>query len=383
MAEFRIILMGDFNARTASLTAYPLDPRRISKDKTVSTRGRWLCRTLADNDLALVNGVAKFGPHSGNYTSFQGTRQTVIDYTAISNSLWPTVTSFTVCPREDGYDHAALSLSIALTVSARITTYTPSRNTKRRDPLPTTTELDKLLVATLEAGKDEEKKSLHLYGPTLITTNPVKVAVHGLCVNPGKTTATAGIGLYWGPRSPRNAAYRLTSPDLTSTHAELAAIANALMIASVDKSLEITTHSKYAVQALTTYASDSAARGWRVTNGKILQQIISTIKTRWAPLHLIHIRNMQQNAHLREARTLALRGISNTPDAPLLNQPNPPQIVNSTPLQVPKISSNLIEIPNELHPDQVPKRTIFPEAHRGRNKLMAITKPSTSHGSTQ
>ncbi|KAF5374013.1 hypothetical protein D9615_009920 [Tricholomella constricta] len=373
MADFRIILMGDLNARTASLTAYPLDPQRSSKDKTVSTRGRWLCRTLADNDLAIVNGVVRFGNNSGDFTSFQGTRRTVIDYAAVSNSLWPSVTSFTVCPREDGYDHAALCINVTLDINTRALTQIPSRKSTKQEPLPTTTELDKLLIATLEAGKDEKKKNNALYGPTFITTNPTKVAIHGICLNSGKVTATAGVGLYWGPRSPRNTAHRLTGHDLTSTHAELAAVVNALIVAPPDKSLEIMTHSEYAINALTLYAQGSAARGWRVTNGKLIQQAVNAIKTRLAPLHLIHIRNIQQNSHLREARNLAIKGASNIPDAPLPNlQPALPVTTDMDPLEVPKVSSNVIRPPNTIDPEKVPKRTVFPEAHRGRNKLMAI-----------
>ncbi|KAF5378897.1 hypothetical protein D9615_006858 [Tricholomella constricta] len=374
MAEFHIILMGDLNARTASLIAYPLDPPRLSKDNTVSTRGRWLCRTLADNDMAIVNGIAKFGDNGGDYTSFQGTRRTVIDYAAVSNVMWASVTSFSVCTREDGYDHAALTLDITLDITRRLV-HTPSRKSITRNPLPTTTELDRLLITTLEAGKDVMKRNLALYGPIYTSTNPTKVSVHGICTNSGKATATAGIGLYWGLNSPRNIALRIRGSNLTSTHAEIAAIAQALQIAPKNKSLEVSTHSEYAVKALTVHAQESAARGWRVTNGEILQQTMTLVKSRWAPLHLLHVKKPAQSSHLKEACVLAKRGATGTPDAPLPPLPDTPPPAEKTPLPLDKVTSNITQHPanpHNPHPDTVPKRPDFPEAHRGRNKLLAI-----------
>ncbi|KAK6988377.1 hypothetical protein R3P38DRAFT_3444099, partial [Favolaschia claudopus] len=55
---FRIIIMGDLNARTASEMPSVYDPVRISKDnKSVSPRGRFLFRLCVDYDLVLANGA--------------------------------------------------------------------------------------------------------------------------------------------------------------------------------------------------------------------------------------------------------------------------------------------------------------------------------------
>ncbi|GLB35656.1 hypothetical protein LshimejAT787_0212210 [Lyophyllum shimeji] len=263
MANFSIILMGDLNARTASLTAYPLDPRRTSQDSgTVSTRGRWLCRMLAEHDLVLINGTRRFGDCSGNYTSFQGTRRTVIDYAITSRASWDALRSFSVCPREVGYDHAALTLSLEIHAQILHTQSLPPRKQKKDVPLPTITSLDRLLVSTLEAAKDDEKKDLALFGPVLATTEVIKVSVHGLCSDEGKHNAKAGAGLYWGPNSRHNSAHRIPDSNVTSTYAELYAIAQALTATPEGVSLEITTHSEYAIQAIIFHAADHATRGW-------------------------------------------------------------------------------------------------------------------------
>lgn len=80
--------MGDLNGRTNSRTASVNDPARHSlDDKPTSTRGRFLLKPCADYNLVILNGDMYFGPNSGAFTSFQGSRQTVIDYVICSKSL--------------------------------------------------------------------------------------------------------------------------------------------------------------------------------------------------------------------------------------------------------------------------------------------------------
>ncbi|KAJ7843890.1 hypothetical protein B0H14DRAFT_2248459, partial [Mycena olivaceomarginata] len=71
----------DLNGRTNSRTASVHDPPRHSMDdKPISTRGRFLLKLCADYNLVILNGDERFGSNSGAFTSFQGTRKTVIDY---------------------------------------------------------------------------------------------------------------------------------------------------------------------------------------------------------------------------------------------------------------------------------------------------------------
>ncbi|KAJ7701678.1 hypothetical protein B0H16DRAFT_1235348, partial [Mycena metata] len=111
--KFKILLKGDLNARTSSNTPSANDPVRISKDdKPMSGRGRFLFRLCNDYDLVFISGAQCFGPSSGEFTSFQGSHRTVIDYAICSRSLLPQIRSFKVEPQIKGFDHAALVLEI-------------------------------------------------------------------------------------------------------------------------------------------------------------------------------------------------------------------------------------------------------------------------------
>ncbi|KAJ7734715.1 hypothetical protein B0H14DRAFT_3517064 [Mycena olivaceomarginata] len=109
--SFEILIMGDLNGRTGSQTPSVHDPFRISKDiNFVSTRGKFLFKLCNDFDLVFVSDAACFNPAGGEYTSFQGTRKTVIDYAICSRSLFPKVKAFKVEPPVPGFDHAELIL---------------------------------------------------------------------------------------------------------------------------------------------------------------------------------------------------------------------------------------------------------------------------------
>ncbi|KAF8121650.1 hypothetical protein K438DRAFT_1653550, partial [Mycena galopus ATCC 62051] len=114
MAGFEVVVPGDLNARTESKKARPQDPDRVSKDPDITTRGRWLLRMCGDYNLVVVNGAARFGPESGNYTSFQGDRRTVIDYILCSRPLYDKILSFKVCDRVGKHTHAALAIEIEM-----------------------------------------------------------------------------------------------------------------------------------------------------------------------------------------------------------------------------------------------------------------------------
>ncbi|KAJ7089402.1 hypothetical protein C8R44DRAFT_892360 [Mycena epipterygia] len=193
--------MGDLNARIAALKASERNPPRTPIDKGNSTSlGRWLCKVFEDYDIVFVSGADCFGPDSGKYTSSQGKTleamcRTVIDYAACSHSLFPRVNSFTVADQVPGYDHAAITLRLKVNLDEQNAMFaSPRKKCKVDIRLPDETALDRLLIATLAAGKDEEKKLLTLYGPVLAVTEPIKVTIHGLCMNAGKITASAEDG---------------------------------------------------------------------------------------------------------------------------------------------------------------------------------------------
>ncbi|KAJ7097347.1 hypothetical protein C8R44DRAFT_748458 [Mycena epipterygia] len=105
-----------------------------------------------------------------------------------------------VCERVKGYDHAATVLCLKIDIDVQNTLFaSPRKKRKLEFSLPNDTDLDKLFIATLEAGKDTAKKLAALYGPVLFVTSALKITVHGSCINAGKISATAGFCAYWGP----------------------------------------------------------------------------------------------------------------------------------------------------------------------------------------
>ncbi|KAJ7767214.1 hypothetical protein B0H16DRAFT_1225318, partial [Mycena metata] len=155
--------------------------------------------------------------------------------------------------------------------------------------LPDETELDKLFIATLAAGKDEQKKLLNLYGAVTSTTPRIKVTVHGVCINAGKNSASAAAATYWGPGARLNSRSRVYGSQ-TSARAELWAVILALEKCPGFKSMEISTRSEYAIRSVVYYAARNDACGWRCTNGDLLKVLIGLIKFRTAPVHFCHIK---------------------------------------------------------------------------------------------
>ncbi|KAJ6607804.1 hypothetical protein B0H10DRAFT_1817185, partial [Mycena sp. CBHHK59/15] len=165
----------------------------------------------------------------------------------------------------------------------------PRKKRKVEVVLPNETDVDKLLIATLAAGKDEAKKLLDLYGPVHVVTTPVKMTIHGSCLNAGKISASAGAATYWGPNARRKRSARAWG-DQRSPRAELLAAIFALESAETYKSLEISTRSEYVIRSITHGAAENDACGWRCPNGDLLKRILALIKARSAPLHFCHLK---------------------------------------------------------------------------------------------
>ncbi|KAJ6560959.1 hypothetical protein B0H10DRAFT_1845326, partial [Mycena sp. CBHHK59/15] len=165
----------------------------------------------------------------------------------------------------------------------------PRKKRKLDVVLPDVTPLDKLFIKTLNAGKDEEKKLLALYGPVYFTSPALKATVHGTCLNAGKNSAAAGAAAFWGINSARNRSACIWGPQ-TGPRAELLGLLVALQAAPTHKSLEISTRSEYVIRSVVYYAAKNDACGWRCVNGDLLKTLIAAIKLRTAPLNLRHIK---------------------------------------------------------------------------------------------
>jgi ribonuclease HI len=155
--------------------------------------------------------------------------------------------------------------------------------------LPDETELDKLLIHTLEAGKDESKKALALFGPVVSVTIPVTVTICRVCKNSGKHTTQAGAAAFFGGGSNLNRFVRVWG-NQDNARADLVALLLAVQVAPKTKNLVISTRSEYAIRSIKYYAHKNDACGWTYSNGDILKLIVGWIRCRAAPIHFSHMK---------------------------------------------------------------------------------------------
>lgn len=382
----RVLVMGDLNARTCSERAFPTDPLRVSKDvKPVSARGRRLLNIFADSNVAILNGQMlngqlKYGPDSGNLTSFQPRGNSTIDYAAYSNAHLDQIEHFKICPKVNRYDHCATVVHTRMRIPTNRKTTMTLKRRKQEVTLPTETYLDKLLIETLQSATDECRKVVHLFGKVYHTTTTIKVAIQGLCRNAGKATATACAGAYWGANSRNNSTARV--PGLqTNARAEVFAIIWALQNADPSHSLEISTRSEYAIRAAKYYVKQNEAQGWRCTNGDLLKCLNSLIKMRTAPLHLRHVLKDARNTHIKSAYQMAQQGCDTLPrvytnltglnDLMDKASSSPPESLEA--IDCEKVSTNLTDSSIQ-NPDAIPDRPPYPFGHRGRDKIRTIKR---------
>ena len=126
-----VILCGDFNARTSNcpgLVKHDDDDRhhiplpdnyipdtftqRTSQDKQTNSFGKDFLRLVINNRLTILNGRT-LGDFSGSFTSIQVHGCSVIDYFAISSSIYKSVNHMTVMDFTQFSDHKPLSLELS------------------------------------------------------------------------------------------------------------------------------------------------------------------------------------------------------------------------------------------------------------------------------
>ena len=93
-----MIIQGDLNARTAVERDCVENDKyraRSSQDKVLDAKGKEFLDLCKSNELCIING-RKTGDIIGNFTSFQPTGNSVIDYGIVSQSLFDSVCSFKV-----------------------------------------------------------------------------------------------------------------------------------------------------------------------------------------------------------------------------------------------------------------------------------------------
>ena len=131
-----VILLGDFNARTACLKDFTnedinnfvhgcVDSDNLSViemmgregrnnlDSTINTYGRHLIDLCKGADLRILNGRT-VGDLKGAYTSFQYNGSSVVDYCIASEQLLPVIQSLTVSSPNHISDHAFIETSLSV-----------------------------------------------------------------------------------------------------------------------------------------------------------------------------------------------------------------------------------------------------------------------------
>ena len=131
--EAPVVVMGDFNAHTNNQSGAHPDihpnvlaqfdtechrtdpPRRISRDHhPVDNYGRLLLQFCRDRDLTILNGCT-FGDTQGHYTYEAGSIGSVIDYSLVSQAIWPLVRNLRIAPHDPIMsDHSLLITELDL-----------------------------------------------------------------------------------------------------------------------------------------------------------------------------------------------------------------------------------------------------------------------------
>ncbi|EMD59916.1 hypothetical protein GGP41_008959 [Bipolaris sorokiniana] len=152
--------------------------------------------------------------------------------------------------------------------------------------------------------------------PTGNFKGPLVVHTDGGSRGNGKVGARAGVGVYFGPRDPRNVGEPLRGERQTNQRAELVAIARALDHVPIDRDVEIRTDSYYSIRCLREWFQNWETKGWRnaagksVENKELIQPILARIRERltckgkttfvWVKGHSTDIGNIAADALANE-----------------------------------------------------------------------------------
>ncbi|OCH87190.1 hypothetical protein OBBRIDRAFT_711509, partial [Obba rivulosa] len=149
-----MIVVGDLNARTASLSPLPDHLARSSLDASTDARGRRLVSACHANDLVVLNGTRLDIDSPGIWTSHQYNGTAVVDYVLASLSALPLCRAMAVSDKTEWSDHAYISLDLELppALTNDLLRHTPANPLEHPPPPPPPTvhpHLDDLLGAAV------------------------------------------------------------------------------------------------------------------------------------------------------------------------------------------------------------------------------------------
>lgn len=364
-----IIVMGDFNGRTASRSGR-FSAERSSTDLTLNSRGHWILKSCMDFSLHILNGSSAVpGSHDG-FTSFQPGGCSVIDYALANDLAIERIQHLTVgCHEPFWSDHAPLRLCISAPLDAFNSSASLSRSHKKQLPpsLPEISSLDRLLIHVLDSKVSDSDLFCRLYGDVYFDTPPITIYTDGSCINNGTRLATAGFGVYFGLNNPMNTYGRVHGKQ-TNQRGELLAVLEALQAVGACKSVMLFTDSQYVIRSIVYWAVSHSTKGWRCDNADLLRLLVPVIKRRLAPLTLRWVKGHSGNTNNDAADKLAKLGTQlELPDSYCLHDlPRVPDLGNLglKPFSLPKISTDLPESSQITKP-----MAEASNAHRNRSSL--------------
>ncbi|KIJ43143.1 hypothetical protein M422DRAFT_253647 [Sphaerobolus stellatus SS14] len=107
-----VFLLGDFNARTGSLSPSPRHTIRVSTDQTRTTRGLELLQLCESHDLTILNGIRSMGALATLPISHQHNGHSVVDYIITSH---PAICQHLVISLQTEWsDHSRLTLHLSI-----------------------------------------------------------------------------------------------------------------------------------------------------------------------------------------------------------------------------------------------------------------------------
>ncbi len=159
-------------------------------------------------------------------------------------------------------------------------------------PLPPDAEdgFDRTIKLDFDSGiiraKTDEELSATKTQPTGDFSGPIVVYTDGSSLGNGQAGAVAGVGVYFGPRDPRNVSEALRGSRQTNQRAELTAVARALDHIPIDRDALIVTDSYYSIRCLTEWFPKWEKNNWKNSAGKdvenkdLIEPIIARIRER-------------------------------------------------------------------------------------------------------
>lgn len=117
-ARGQLLLLGDFNARTADLSENSGCGVRISKDNSVNDYGKELLQICHAYNLTILNGRVGVGNQLDSFTCITSQGCSVVDYAIVSETLLTKIGSFQVDNPSTYSDHCSLSVSIGNTAKS-------------------------------------------------------------------------------------------------------------------------------------------------------------------------------------------------------------------------------------------------------------------------